>query len=86
MDSIKIAERIEHWPLEKLKPYSHNPRTHTPEQVAKIAASIVEFGFTNPILVDADHGIIAGHCRLMAAQKLGLKTVPVIELTHLSEA
>ncbi len=86
MDAVKTAERIEFWPLEKLKPYSRNPRTHTPEQVAKVAASIAEFGFTNPILVDADQGIIAGHCRLMAAQKLGLKQVPVIELTHLTEA
>ncbi len=86
MDAVKTAERIELWPIEKLKPYARNPRTHTPEQVAKIAASIAEFGFTNPILVDADQGIIAGHCRLMAGQKLGLKQVPVIEITHLTEA
>jgi len=85
-EAIKMSSRIELWPLEKLKPYARNPRTHTPEQVAKVAASIVEFGFTNPILVDANQGIIAGHCRLMAAQKLGLTTVPIIELTHLSEA
>ncbi len=85
-ESIKMSSRIEMWAIEKLKPYSLNPRTHTPEQVAKVAASIVEFGFTNPILVDADQGIIAGHCRLMAAQKLGIETVPVIELTHLSDA
>ena len=85
-EAIKMSSRIELWPLEKLKPYARNPRTHTPEQVAKVAASIVEFGFTNPILVDANQGIIAGHCRLMAAQKLSLTTVPVIELTHLSEA
>ncbi len=84
--NIHLSSRIELWPLEKLKPYARNPRTHTPEQVAKVAASIVEFGFTNPILVDANQGIIAGHCRLMAAQKLGLETVPVIELTHLTEA
>lgn len=83
---VKMASQIELWPIEKLKPYARNPRTHTPEQVAKVAASIVEFGFTNPILVDANQGIIAGHCRLMAAQKLGLKHVPVIELTHLTEA
>ena len=85
-NAMKMAEQIELWPVEKLKPYSRNPRTHTPEQVAKIAASISEFGFTNPILVDANQGLIAGHCRLMAAQKLGLKTVPLIELTHLTEA
>lgn len=84
-EAIKMSSRIELWPLEKLKPYARNPRTHTPEQVAKVAASIVEFGFTNPILVDANQGIIAGHCRLMAAQKLGIETVPIIELTHLSE-
>lgn len=81
-----MAEQIAFWPLEKLKLYSRNPRTYTSDQVAKVAVSIVEFGFTNPIMVDAGQGIIAGHCRLMAAQKLGLKQVPVIELMHLSEA
>ena len=51
---LAVAERIEHWPTDRLKPYARNARTHSPEQVDKIAASIVEFGFTNPILVDSD--------------------------------
>jgi DNA modification methylase len=69
-----------------LVPYARNARTHSDAQVAQIAASIREFGFTNPILVDGDRGIIAGHGRLLAARKLGLTEVPTIELGHLSEA
>lgn len=69
-----------------LVPYARNSRTHSPQQVDKIAASIREFGFLNPIIIDADNGIIAGHGRVMAAQKLGLANVPVIEASHLSEA
>lgn len=75
---------IERWPLDRLVPYTRNARTHSDEQVAQIAASIVEFGFTNPILVDSDAGIIAGHGRLLAARKLGLAEVPVIVLDHLT--
>ena len=75
---------VEYRPLQGLIPYARNPRTHDEAQVAKIAASIVEFGWTNPILVDGDNGIIAGHGRLAAARKLGLDTVPVIELGHLT--
>jgi DNA modification methylase len=78
--------RIEHWPLNQLIPYVRNPRTHTPEQVAQVAGSIAEFGFVNPILIGPDNVIIAGHARFAAAQKLGLSTVPVIVLAHLSEA
>ena len=69
-----------------LIPYARNARTHSEAQVAQIAASIREFGFTTPILVDADCGVIAGHGRLLAARKLGLTEVPVIELAHLSPA
>ncbi len=69
-----------------LIPYARNSRTHSDEQVAQIAASIREFGFTNPVLVDGDRGIIAGHGRVLAARKLGLDDVPVIELAHLTEA
>ena len=68
-----------------LIPYVNNSRKHSDEQVAQIAASIKEFGWTNPILVDGANGIIAGHGRLMAARKLGMEAVPVIELAHLSE-
>ncbi len=69
-----------------LIPYERNPRTHSDAQVAKIAASITAFGFTNPVLVDGERGIIAGHGRVRAAQLLGLAEVPVIELSHLSPA
>jgi len=69
-----------------LIPYARNSRTHSDAQVGKIAASIREFGFLNPIIVDGANGIIAGHGRVMAAQKLGLATLPVIEAGHLSEA
>src|SRR4051812_24996489 len=81
-----IANRIEHWPLDRLIPYAGNPRTHSDAQVAQIAASIREFGFNNPILVDTHAGIIAGHGRVLAARKLQLSEVPVITLDHLSEA
>ena len=83
--TITMAKRIELWPVDRLRPYERNARTHSVEQVAQIAASIVEFGFTNPILVDSNDGIIAGHGRLSAAQELGLRTVPVVVLDHLSE-
>lgn len=83
--TIAMAKRIELWPVDRLQPYERNARTHSSEQVAQIAASIVEFGFTNPILVDSNDGIIAGHGRLIAAQELGLKTVPVVVLDHLSD-
>ena len=69
-----------------LIPYARNSRTHSDAQVTKIAASIREFGFLNPIIVDGANGIIAGHGRVMAAQKLGLDTLPVIEAAHLTEA
>ena len=82
MRNVEYA--VEYRKVEALIPYARNPRTHTDEQVAKIAASIVEYGWTNPVLVDGDNGIIAGHGRLAAARKLGLIEVPVIELAHLS--
>jgi len=69
-----------------LIPYARNSRTHSEMQVAKIAASIKEFGFLNPIIVDGENGIIAGHGRVLAAQKLGLESLPVIEASHLTDA
>ena len=81
-----MAERVELWPLDRLVPYDRNPRTHSDEQIDQIAASMVEFGFTNPLLIDSDDGIIAGHGRLEAAKRLGLTEVPVIVLDHLSPA
>ncbi len=76
--------RIDYRPIETVIPYARNPRTHSAEQIAKIAASIVEYGWTNPLLVDGERGLIAGHGRLAAAKKLGLREVPVIELAHLT--
>ena len=67
-------------------PYANNPRTHSEQQVAQVAASIKEFGFNNPILIDEHNGIIAGHGRLAAAQKLGMDLVPTITLAGLTEA
>src|ERR1700681_2617395 len=83
--SQAMATRIEVWPIDRLVPYSKNARTHSDEQVMQIAASIAQFGFTNPLLVDSKAGILAGHGRLLAAQKLGLTEVPVIVLDHLTE-
>jgi len=77
---------IKNLPVACLIPYARNARTHTDAQVAQIAASIKEFGWTNPVLIDGERGIIAGHGRVMAARKLGLSHVPVIELSHLTEA
>ena len=64
-----MGQRIEHWLIEKLIPYARNPRTHSDAQIVQIAASIAEFGFNNPILVDTKAGIFAGHGRLLAARK-----------------
>ena len=86
MNLNSVAQRIEQWLIDRLIPYARNPRTHSEAQIAQIAASIAEFGFCNPILVDSKAGIIAGHGRLLAARKLQLKEVPVIVLDHLSEA
>src|ERR1039458_1202598 len=83
--TLTMARRIELWPLDRLVPYARNARTHSPEQIAQIAASIVEFGFNAPILVASDAGIVAGHGRLLAARKLGLAECPVVVLDHLSE-
>jgi ParB-like nuclease domain len=79
---VALADRIELWPIEKLRPYERNPRTHSDEQVDQLAASMVEFGWTNPVLVDEQGGILAGHGRLLAARKLGLAEVPVIRFEH----
>src|ERR1700732_1362199 len=81
-----MVKHMELWLIDKLIPFARNPRTHSDGQIAQIAASIAEFGFNNPILVDTNAGIIAWHGRLLAAQKLGLEEVPVIVLDHLSEA
>ena len=84
--AIRLSTQFEIWSIDRLIPYARNARTHTDEQVAQVAASIKEFGWTNPILVGADGVIIAGHARLLAARKLQMTAVPVIVLDHLSEA
>ena len=84
--SVIVQSQIEMLPTAQLAPYARNSRTHSDEQVAQIAASMREFGFTNPVLVDESGGIIAGHGRVMAAKSLGLPAVPCIRLAHLSEA
>lgn len=78
--------KIELIEASSLKPYANNPRTHSQEQVETIARSIAEFGWTNPILIDGDLTVIAGHGRLLAAQKLGVRTVPCVRLAHLTPA
>jgi ParB-like chromosome segregation protein Spo0J len=77
--------KIEQIKTEKLIPYARNSRLHSPEQVAQISASIREFGFNNPVLIDKDHGIIAGHGRVLGAQKLGLDEIPCLRLSHLTD-
>jgi len=72
------ADKVEQWPIEKLVPYAKNSRTHSEEQVAQIAASIREWGFTTAVLVDESGSIIAGHGRVMAARKLGMASLPVM--------
>jgi len=84
--SVNVDITIELWPIEQLIPRANNPRTHSRAQVAAIAASIQEFGWTNPLLVGADVDIVAGHARVLAARKLGMTEVPVILLKHLLEA
>ena len=77
--------KVEYKNIKELIPYCNNSRTHSDEQVLQIASSIKEFGFTNPVLIDGQGGIIAGHGRFMAAQKLKMDEVPTITLSDLSE-
>ena len=86
MHQIKIHDQFERLPVAGLIPYARNSRTHSDEQVAQIAGSIREFGFTNPILIDEDGGVIAGHGRILAARVLGLESLPCIRLAGLTQA
>ena len=86
MDTHEQKLQIVYRKVEDLIPYEKNSRTHSEEQIEKVVASIKEFGWTNPILIDEDQGIIAGHGRLEAAKRLGMKEVPVLVLTGLTEA
>lgn len=80
----RMAKRIELWKTEKLQPYEKNPRVHSDEQISQIAASFIRFGMVQPILVDSDAGVIAGHGRLEAAKLVGLEQVPVVVLDNLT--
>jgi ParB-like chromosome segregation protein Spo0J len=82
---VNLADKIVMRPIGALIPYASNARTHSDAQIDQIAASIREFGFTNPVLVDGEQGIIAGHGRILAARKLGMDQIPTIELAYLSE-
>ena len=82
---IKLNSEIRLVPVDNIVPYVRNARTHGDEQIAQIAGSMQEFGFTNPILLDGDNGVIAGHGRLIAARKLGLTEVPCINLGYLTK-
>lgn len=77
--------QVEQIDIQKLIPYANNAKLHSEEQVAQIAASIREFGFNSPVLIDKENGIIAGHGRVLAARKLGLEQVPCIRLSHLTD-
>src|SRR5215471_10908257 len=82
---MQMADKIVLRSVESLIPYARNARTHSDAQVAQIAGSIREFGFTNPVLVDGENGIVAGHGRVLAARKLGLTEVPCIEVAYLTD-
>ena len=82
----QVDLKVEYKNIKELIPYCNNSRTHSDDQVLQIASSIKEFGFTNPVLIDGQGGIIAGHGRIMAAQKLKMDEVPTITLSDLSEA
>ncbi len=80
------ADSVERWPVDRLIPYARNARQHSPEQIAQIAASIKEWGWTIPVLAEEDGGLICGHGRLQAARKLGLDEIPVMVARGWSEA
>lgn len=83
---INVSQSIEQVPIDALIPYARNSRTHSDAQTEQVASSIKEFGFTNPVLIDGEGGIIAGHGRVLAARKLQMSDVPCIRLAHLNEA
>ena len=82
----KMTSQMKMVPIDKLVPYINNARTHSPEQIAKLRASLREFGFINPVIIDKDYGVIAGHGRLEAAKAEGLDEVPCVLADHLTEA
>src|SRR5262245_53353454 len=86
MSAAAVADAIAHRPLDSLIPYARNARTHSDAQIAQLAASIREFGFTSPVLVGADGTIIAGHGRVLAARQLGMATVPTLSVEGWTDA
>ncbi len=86
MSNYSSSQHFQHMPVDALRPYANNPRTHSKKQVRQIADSIEEFGWTNPVLIDADNGVIAGHGRIAAAKLLGMLDVPVMRIDHLTDA
>ena len=82
----KHTEKLELIAIDKLIPYANNARTHSDEQIKKIQASLREFGFVNPVLIDKDCGIIAGHGRVEAAKREGMKEIPCVWVEHLTDA
>lgn len=83
---MTVCTELSRVPLADLKPYANNPRTHTKKQISQIARSIERFGWTNPVLIDAENGVIAGHGRIEAATQLGITEVPVLRIDHMSAA
>ena len=83
---MKTTTDMQLVPISKLVPYVNNARTHSPEQVMKLRSSLREFGFINPIIIDRDYGIIAGHGRLLAAKEEGITEVPCVFVDYLTEA
>ena len=84
--AASVGQQIEQIPTAELIPYARNSRTHSDEQIGQIAASIREFGFCNPVLIDAENTIIAGHGRVLAAGRMKLESVPCLRLTHLTDS
>ena len=83
---MKTTTEMQLVPIQKLVPYINNARTHSPEQIGKLRASLREFGFINPVIIDRDYGVIAGHGRILAAKEEGIKEVPCVFADHLTEA
>jgi ParB-like chromosome segregation protein Spo0J len=83
---MKLIDKIELIPIEKIMPYHNNPKEHPPEQIKKIASSIKEFGFLVPVIVNKDYGLVAGHGRYEAAKLIGMDKVPGIKAEHLTDA
>ena len=79
---MKKNLHIEYRPINSVTPYARNARTHSPQQIKQVANSIEVFGFINPVLIDKNGVLVAGHARLLAAKKLGLKVIPVIQVDH----